>query len=153
MGHFRPFRSIRMMSALPPKRPFAAWQRNDVLCLRRGAVRNQMPLCAMLRRRSENVMCLVACLAMWLTPILASVAPADAQAPSNPQAYCVNRNADFYPYTGEPCKGGYQLGSGNCRKTDGRLVALTREQCIAAAGTIELPVEGGIRPQAPKSLK
>jgi hypothetical protein len=34
------------------------------------------------------------------------------QAPSNPQAYCVNRNADFYPYTGEPCKSGYQLGFG-----------------------------------------
>jgi hypothetical protein len=28
------------------------------------------------------------------------------------------------PYTGEPCKSGYQLGSGNCRKTDGRLVAV-----------------------------
>jgi hypothetical protein len=36
----------------------------------------------------------------------------------------VNRDADFYPYTGEPCKSGYQLGSGNCRKTDGRMVAV-----------------------------
>src|SRR5262249_41485192 len=47
---------------------------------------------------------LVACLAMWLMSILASAAQTDAQAPSDPQAYCVNRNADFYPYTGEPCR-------------------------------------------------
>jgi hypothetical protein len=36
---------------------------------------------------------------------------AGVQAPSNPQGYCVNRGADFYPYAGEPCKSGYQLGS------------------------------------------
>src|SRR5262249_55009856 len=63
----------------------------------------------------------------------------DPQAPSDPQGYCVNRSADFYPYTGEPCKSGYQLGSGNCRKTDGRMVAVPREQCVAMAGTVELP--------------
>jgi hypothetical protein len=44
---------------------------------------------------------LVACLAMCLTAILANAA--HAQAPSDPQAYCVNRSADFYPYTGDPC--------------------------------------------------
>jgi len=47
---------------------------------------------------------LVARLAMCLTPILAAAAQTDAQAPSDPQAYCVDRSADFYPYTGEPCK-------------------------------------------------
>src|SRR5262249_25284365 len=31
------------------------------------------------------------------------------------------------PYTGEPCKTGYQLRSGNCRITDGRMVAVPRE--------------------------
>ena len=67
---------------------------------------------------------LVACLTMCLTVILVNAAQTDAQAPSDPQAYCVNRGADFYPYTGEPCKSGYQLGSGNCRKTDGRIVAV-----------------------------
>jgi len=100
---------------------------------------------------------LVACLMTCLMPILANTARAqDAQAPSEPQAYCVNRSADFYPYTGEPCKTGYQLGSGNCRKTDGRMVAVPREQCLAMAGTVELPVEGGRPPlprQAPKSVK
>ena len=100
---------------------------------------------------------LVACLTMCLTAILANGAQTNAQAPSDPQAYCVNRNADFYPYTGRPCKRGYQLGSGNCRKTDGRVVAVAREQCISMAGTIELPFEGGISmfdgPQAPKSAK
>jgi hypothetical protein len=96
---------------------------------------------------------LVACLTMCLMPILVN-AQTDAQAPSDPQAYCVNRDADLYPYTGEPCKSGYQLGSGNCRKPDGRMVAVPREQCVAMAGTVEVPFEGGrIRPQAPKSTK
>jgi hypothetical protein len=65
---------------------------------------------------------LVACLTMCLMPILANAA--HAQAPSDPQGYCVNRSADFYPYTGEPCKSGYQLG-----------VAVPREQCAAMDGT------------------
>ena len=96
----------------------------------------------------------VACLTTCLMPILASAAQTDVQAPSNPQGYCVNRSADFYPYTGEPCKSGYQLGLGNCRRTDGRMVAVPREQCVAMAGTVELPFEGGRRPlQAPKSKK
>jgi hypothetical protein len=68
------------------------------------------------------------------------------------KAYCVNRSGDFYPYRGEPCKSGYQLGAGNCRKTDGRMVAVPREQCDAMAGTVELPIEGG-RLQSPKSMK
>jgi hypothetical protein len=96
---------------------------------------------------------LAVCLTICLMPMLANAAQKDAQAPSDPQAYCVNRNADFYSYRGEPCKSGYQLGSGNCRKTDGRMVAVPREQCIAMAGTIELPFEGGRRPQPPKSMK
>ena len=94
---------------------------------------------------------LVARLTMCLTAILGNAGPTDAQAPSDPQAYCVNRSSDFYPFTGEPCKSGYQLGSGNCRKTDGRMVAVPREHCVAMAGTIELPSEGGRPPQAPKS--
>ena len=98
----------------------------------------------------EAAMRLVACLTMCLMPILNA---AQAQAPSDPQAYCVNRGADFYPYTGEPCKSGYQLGSGNCRKTDGRMVAVPREQCIAMAGTVELPFEGGIAPKPMKPMK
>ena len=98
---------------------------------------------------------LVACLTLCLMPIMANAAQTDAQAVSNPQAYCVNRSADFYPYKGEPCKSGYQLGLGNCRKTDGRLVAVPREQCLAMAGTVELPVEDGIPPPKymPKYMK
>ena len=45
----------------------------------------------------EASMRLVACLAMCLILILANAAQTDAQAPSDPQAYCVDRNADFYP--------------------------------------------------------
>ena len=91
---------------------------------------------------------LVACLTMCLMPILANAAPG-AQAPSDPQGYCVNRGADFYPYTGEPCKSGYQLGSGNCRKTNGRIVAVPREECLAQDGTVELPVEEPAIPPGP----
>jgi len=97
-----------------------------------------------------------ACLTMCLMPILANAVQTDARAQSTPQAYCVNRSADFYPYTGEPCKSGYQIGSDNCRKTDGQMVAVPREQCVAMAGTVEIPVENGRpfnRPQAPKSIK
>jgi len=54
---------------------------------------------------------LVARLSICFMPILANAAQTDAQAPSDPQAYCVNHSADFYPYTGEPCKSGYQLSS------------------------------------------
>ena len=89
---------------------------------------------------------LIACLAMCLILILANAAQTRAQAPSGPQAYCVNASADFYPYTGEPCKTNYQLGAGNCRKSDGRIVALQKEDCLAQAGTVELPIEHGIPP-------
>jgi hypothetical protein len=81
---------------------------------------------------------LVACLAMCLILILANAAQTGAQAPSGPQVYCVNGSTDFYPYTGEPCKSGYQLGSGNCRKSDGHMVAVPREECLAQAGTVEV---------------
>ena len=73
---------------------------------------------------------LVACLTMCLMLILANAAQTGAQAPSGPQAYCVDGSADFYPYTGEPCKSGYQLGSGNCRKSDGHMVAVPRDSAL-----------------------
>ena len=89
---------------------------------------------------------LIACVTTCLVPILADAAQLAPQTSSDSQAYCVNRSADFYPYTGEPCKSGYQLGSGNCRKTNGRIVAVPREECLAQNGTVELPVEDGIPP-------
>ena len=91
----------------------------------------------------------VACLALCLILILANAAQTSAQAPSAPQAYCLNGSADFYPYAGEPCKSGYQLGSGNCRKSNGRMVAVPSEECLAEAGTVELPFEGGRIPRPP----
>ena len=94
----------------------------------------------------EAPMRLIACVTTCLVPILADAAQMAPQTSSDRQAYCVNRSADFYPYTGEPCKSGYQLGSGNCRKTNGRIVAVPREECLAQDGTVELPVEDGIPP-------
>jgi hypothetical protein len=59
--------------------------------------------------------------------------------------------------TGELCKSGYQLGSGNCRKADGRMVAVSKEQCVAMGGLVALPFEGGRGPfdeaQPPKPIK
>jgi hypothetical protein len=94
-------------------------------------------------------MSLIACDTTCLVPILAAAAQMAPQTSSDRQAYCVNRSADFYPYTGEPCKSGYQLGSGNCRKTNGRIVAVPREEYLAQDGTIELPVEDPAIPQPP----
>ncbi|WP_214673650.1 hypothetical protein, partial [Escherichia coli] len=84
----------------------------------------------------EATVRLLACLTMCLMLILANAAQTGAQAPSDSQGYCVNSSADFYPYMGEPCKSGYRLGSGNCRRADGRMVAVPREECLAQAGTI-----------------
>ena len=92
---------------------------------------------------------LIACVTACLVPILADAAQMAPSTSSDRQAYCVNRNADYYPYTGEPCKSGYQLGSGNCRKTNGRIVAVPREECLAQDGTIELPVEEPAIPPGP----
>jgi len=64
---------------------------------------------------------------------MANAAQTDTPAASDPQAYCRNSSGDFYLYAGEPCKSGYQLGSGNCRKTNGRIVAVPKEECLAHA--------------------
>jgi hypothetical protein len=48
----------------------------------------------------EASMRLVAYLAMCLILILANTPQTGAQAPSDPQGYCVNSSADFYPLYG-----------------------------------------------------
>jgi hypothetical protein len=85
---------------------------------------------------------LVACLTLCFA-ILTNAAQRNAQASSDPPAYCVNRSADFYPYRGDPCKNGYQVGPGNCRKTEGHIVAVSKKRCVAMGGTVQLPFEGG----------
>jgi len=87
----------------------------------------------------------IGCLAVCLISFAAHAA--QSQPASERQAYCVNLSADFYPYSGEPCKSGYQLGPGNCRKASGQMVAVTREQCLKMAGTLELPIEQGLPPR------
>ena len=109
-------------------------------------------IAANIAKLPRGVMRLVARLTMCLTATLTNAAQTRAQAPSEPQAYCVNRNAEFYPYTGEPCKSGYQLGAGNCRKPDGGMVAVPREQCVAMKGLVALPFEGG-RPEPQNPMK
>jgi hypothetical protein len=62
-------------------------------------------------RAREVVMRLVACLTVCVIPVVANAAQTESQPSSDPQAYCVNRNADFYPYTGEPCKSGAPIAA------------------------------------------
>src|SRR5215467_11931404 len=98
----------------------------------------------------EAAMRLVTVACFTLMPTLVA-AQTNAPVPSDPQAYCVNPSADFYPYTGELCKSGYQLGRGNCRKTDGSMATVPKEQC-AAMGIYEVPFEVGIPPRpAPRT--
>lgn len=76
--------------------------------------------------------------------------PVPPHVAADPPAFCVNRAADFYPYTGQPCKPGYQLGAGNCKTAGGDTVAVTKKECLAMAGTVELPFEGGLMVPQPK---
>lgn len=80
-------------------------------------------------------------LSMFLGALLAApaVAAPPAEKPSEPQAYCINQKAEFYPYTGENCKEGYQLGKHTCRKPDGQPVLLSWRECEAVSGNVELP--------------
>jgi hypothetical protein len=134
----------RLPAALPMARPHTVRLRIERILAATG-----LPARIGWRKRASFAAALVPAVATCTVTVApgGNAAQKDGQAPADPQAYCVNRNADFYSYTGEPCKSGYQLGSGNCRKTDGRMVAVPREQCVAMAGTVELPFEGGIRPR------
>jgi len=70
--------------------------------------------------------------------------------PAEPQSYCINQNADFYPYTGKLCKAGYQLGPGNCRRPDGRVIAIEKKECLAISGNVELPYPATTPPPTPQ---
>jgi hypothetical protein len=80
----------------------------------------------------------------WLSPCLLILGIATVQAAeertSTTQSYCINKNADFYPYKqGENCKKGYQLAPGNCRLPTGKIVAAVKNECLSMTGTVELP--------------
>src|SRR4051812_14256660 len=81
------------------------------------------------------------------------VAPAQTAAAG--RSYCVNAAADFYEYTGGPCRSGYQLGPGNCRMPDGGFRAVPADTCSGLGGMIALPappaLDSGrlLRPRVP----
>jgi hypothetical protein len=54
----------------------------------------------------------------------------------------VNRSGDFYPYRGEPCKSGYQLGSGIAEKLTGAW--LPRQE----SSPIQWPAQSNYRSKA-----
>jgi hypothetical protein len=51
--------------------------------------------------------------------MLTNAAQTHAQAPSDRPAYCVNRSADFYPYTGDPAKAAIRSGRAIAEKLTG----------------------------------
>jgi hypothetical protein len=70
---------------------------------------------------------------------LAAGVAVQAATPAKP-AYCINDDAEFYPYkSGDNCKKGYQLGEGNCRLKDGDLVAVAKTECVKMGGDVSLP--------------
>ena len=72
--------------------------------------------------------------------VLAAPAMA-ADAVNDKQSYCINANAEFYPYEdGQICRKGYQLAGGNCRLKDGRMIAVAKTECARLAGDLALPV-------------
>lgn len=72
--------------------------------------------------------------------ILSATAAGAADAAQDKQSYCINQNAEFYPYEdGQTCRKGYQVAVGNCRLEDGRMVAVTKADCARMAGDVALP--------------
>ncbi|MHB1207331.1 MAG: hypothetical protein ACYCZX_17315 [Rhodospirillaceae bacterium] len=70
--------------------------------------------------------------------ILSAAGAADAA--SDKQSYCINQNAEFYPYEdGQACRKGYQVAGGNCHLKDGRMVAVTKADCARLEGDVALP--------------
>jgi hypothetical protein len=66
------------------------------------------------------------------------------QQASDPQAYCINASADFYRYTGDPCRTGYQLGTHNCRLPDGEFVLASRADCETRGGLMGSPAPAAV---------
>jgi hypothetical protein len=53
---------------------------------------------------------------------------------ANSGAFCINQQAEYYPYTGGVCRTGYQLGTHNCRTPDGELHMMAPADCRRAGG-------------------
>jgi hypothetical protein len=64
-------------------------------------------------------------------------------------AYCVNAGGEFYVYTGELCRSGFQLGPGNCLLPGAELVALPRNECLRQRGMPAMPDGSAPVPRAP----
>ena len=63
-----------------------------------------------------------------------------AEAVNDKPSYCINDQAEFYPYEdGQTCRKGYQLAGGNCRLKDGRMIAVAKAECGRLAGDVALP--------------
>lgn len=93
-----------------------------------------------------------------MSSLAAPAFAADAAANDKP-SYCVNANADFYPYEdGQICRKGYQIAGGNCRLKDSRMIAVAKEECARQGGDVALPMPaarltGDSDPKVPATAK
>lgn len=57
------------------------------------------------------------------------------------QSYCVNGQAEFYPYVdGQVCRKGFQIAGGNCRLKNASVVAVAKAECMRQGGDVVLPL-------------
>ena len=84
---------------------------------------------------------------MCLMPMLANAAQTDAQAPSDPQAYCVNRSADFIGIWVSPAKAAINSDRAIAEKLTG--VWLPCQESSA----LQWPAESNYRLKAEDVLK
>jgi hypothetical protein len=64
-------------------------------------------------------------------------------------AYCVNAAGEFYVYTGDLCRSGYQLGPGNCLLPGAELIAVSRAECLRRGGMPAMQDGSAPMPRAP----
>jgi hypothetical protein len=72
-----------------------------------------------------------------------------AQPVSGRPAYCVSASGEFYMYTGDLCRSGFQLGAGNCLLPGAELVGVSRDECLRRNGMPAMPDGSAPVPRVP----
>ena len=92
----------------------------------------------------------IACVTTCLVPILAAAAQMAPQTSSDRQAYCVNRSADFYSYTGEPCKSATNSDRAIAGKQTGALLPCQERSASHRTARSNYPLKTPLFPRPPR---
>ena len=84
---------------------------------------------------------LIACVTTCLVPILADAAQLAPKTSSDSQAYCVNRSADFYPYTVNPAKAAINSDQAIAGKQTGALLPCQERRASHRAARSNYPLK------------